>query len=83
MSFTVKDPYGTPITNGAKVAYNFQGEVRLGTVLEIKNVTKNGKKVNEWSHEPYVSILIDMLVVGPEHARRSKVANRKNLVVIK
>lgn len=72
-----------PISRGAKVAYNYQGEVRLGYVKEVKPAPRNGLKVNRWTGKPFVSIHIDNI---PTDAKQrlivSKVSKPENLVVI-
>ena len=74
----LKDHYGTPIIAGANVAFNYQGQVRKGKVLEVKNATKYGRTHN-YNNEQYHSIKIS-------HADNptliSKVTSRFNVSVI-
>jgi len=73
----VKDFYQNVISNGRRVAFNYQGEVRIGYVVGVENVKRNGKLVNTWTKEPYLTISVRGVC-----GEISKVSNRKNLVVI-
>ena len=73
----VKDVYDNIISEGRRVAYNYQGEVRIGYVVGVTNTKRNGKLVNTWTKEPYL-----VISVRQPNGSVSKVANRKNLVVI-
>jgi len=80
----ITDPYGVSIFVGSKVAFNYSGEVRIGTVVDIKSVTHTDylgvkRTCNPWGdNEPYVSISVREEKSG----RISKVGKRKNLVVL-
>lgn len=73
----ILDPYEKKIEVGKNVAYNYQGEVRMGTVVDIVKVKRHGK-AKDWSGEPYINILVEELTSKDI----SKVSSRKNLVVI-
>jgi hypothetical protein len=74
-----QDYYGNTISEGVKVAFNFQGELRKGTVLRIVGRTQHGKTQREWgSREPYLTIHVEHCDDG----EISKISSRKNLVVI-
>ena len=79
--FILSDAYGSSITNGVKVAYNYAGEVRIGKVLEVKESKRYGK-VKDWTGAPYVVIHIEMSPTPKEVSKISKVTNPRNLVVI-
>lgn len=49
----MKDPYGIEIRIGSRVAYNYQGQVRLGTVVSIENFMS--KREDAW---PRAKIMI-------------------------
>lgn len=72
------DFYGKTVSEGVKVAFNYQGECRRGVVIRIDPRTQYGQ-THRWPHEPYLTIHIEH-ETGPR--RVSKVTNRKNLVVI-
>ena len=73
----VKDVYDNVISEGRRVAYNYQGEVRIGYVVGVTNTKRNGKLINTWTKEPYLVISVRQTCGSV-----SKVTNRKNLVVI-
>jgi hypothetical protein len=74
----VKDHYDKVVECGRRVAYNYQGEARIGYVVGVENVKRGGKLVNYWTKEPYLVISVK----ETEGGKISKVSNRKNLVVI-
>lgn len=75
--FDPKDAYDNVISHGRRVAYNYQGEVRIGHVVGVENTKRNGKLVNTRTKEPHLVISIRQAC-----GTVSKVSNRKNLVVI-
>ena len=66
----MNDPYGVEIEVGSRVAYNYQGEVRLGDVIEFKESRRY------YMDTPY--ILIRESVSG----KTSRVSRPVNLVVL-
>ena len=73
----LRDVYEKELKVGVNVAFNYSGELRIGKIVEIKSVTRNGK-TESWNHEPFFNI-------GVQHCdtnQVSKITNRKNLVVI-
>ena len=73
------DPYGTYIAVGDDVAYNYQGEVRLGRIVEIKvkprNVVCMGQRVPA----------SDKLLIKVQEVRTGKISTVSkacNLVVL-
>lgn len=73
----LKDVYDNVISIGRRVAYNYQGEVRIGHVTAIVNIKRGGNLINEWTKEPYICIH-----VMQSNKKISKVSKPKNLVVI-
>lgn len=74
-----QDHYGNVICEGTKVAFNFQGELRKGTVVRITGRTQYGKTREDWGkREPYLTIHVEHC----DSEEVSKVSSRKNLVAI-
>lgn len=71
------DPYGTEIVPDVVVAYNYQGQVRLGVVQEVKCAKRYGRD-KDYSGNPYVCIKVKQQ--GTEEI--SKVTSGNNLVVL-
>lgn len=71
------DYYGKELKTDTKVAFNYSGELRMGTITEIKSVTRHGR-TESWGHEP----LIEIRVKHCDGNQISKITNRKNVVVI-
>jgi hypothetical protein len=75
MIFT--DYYGNVIKEGTKVAFNYSGEVRIGTVISIKNVTRKGSKIDRYTGEHHICVKVE----HSDNGAVSKVG-KKNLVAI-
>jgi len=74
----IRDVYEKELKVGTGVAFNFSGELRLGSIVEIKPTKRYGKTVNEYTKEPYVTIHIQHC----DSRMVSKITSRKNVVVI-
>lgn len=49
---TLKDKYGNPLEVGARVAFNWSGEVCIGTLIAITPSKRYGK-TEDWNGEPH------------------------------
>ena len=67
------DPYGITVKEGMKCAYNYQGQVRLGRITEIKIVpNRNPARMDRLT-----------ICVKEEMTQNiSKVSHPKNLVIL-
>ncbi len=67
------DCYGKILTIGTRVAFNYQGEVRLGTIEEIKsNRGRLGKQ--------YPGVYGNIFIVSRGKVAKSKVTNIRGIV---
>ena len=71
------DYYGKPVQPGVRVAYNYSGEVRLGSVINVQFCTRYGK-THRFNKLPYLKIKI----IPDGQTFESTVTNPNNLVVI-
>lgn len=65
------DPYGKQIKKGDRVAFNYSGEVRLGTIIEVREVNHYGKV-----RPLFVVSHLDIPSIN------SKITNSRNMVVL-
>lgn len=74
---TVVDTYNNELKPGVRVAFNYSGTVRIGTLIRVTPAKRYGKAC-DYSGEPYYNfeVLHDRLTTT------SKITKRENLVVI-
>lgn len=75
------DYRNTPIEEGKKVAFNYQGSIKLGTIVELKR--------SEWKRmrpglegKFHWSLKFELLVQGDGADRVSKLSNPNSFVII-
>jgi len=73
-----EDHYGNLLMPGTQVAFNFQGQLRKGTIVDIRARQQYGR-AKDYSGEPYLTIEV---VHCDNNRQKSKVTNRKNVVAI-
>lgn len=74
----MQDNRGTEIEVGQKVAYNYQGQIALGKITDIR--FGRPKKLS-WGDE-YVPCAFHIQMIAPQKDRESVVRDRRNLLVI-
>ena len=73
----LKDPYDKDVVIGSKVAYNYQGEVRIGTVTGME------RWVHKWrGGKGNTSIKYKISIREQEAGYTSQISHPKNLVVL-
>jgi hypothetical protein len=70
-----RDHRGTLIEPGLRVAYNFSGDVALGTIIEVKKNNWKERSPGWWSHE-------FELHVRNENGHLSKIKNCRSFIII-
>ena len=75
---TIGDYYGNTLKPGIKVAFNYQGQVRKGTVVSVKERTQNGHSKDPYTGRRYVTIEVRHYLENTV----SKVSDNRNVTVI-
>jgi hypothetical protein len=73
----IQDSYGQILKPGARVAFNYSGNVRLGKLLTVKPVKHYGKAHN-YTGEPFLKFEVEHQGTN----MTSTITSRHNLVVI-
>lgn len=71
----LRDHRGTLIEPGLRVAYNFSGDVAIGTIIELKRNEWKEVRKEYWSHK-------FELRVQNENGHISKIKNWRSFVIV-